>query len=107
MGALNSKQKECKDLSEQNYDYFALGRKGSLSFFQRLVSQCFVDDVNRVDFATPDWMTGKISCMGLSVQTDPWKVTLLVGVAMILSFLFFWILTTLGRKHTDLILDGL
>ena len=107
MGALSSKQKECKDLSEQNYDYFAVGRTGSLSFFQRFVPQCFVDDVNRVDFVIPDWMTGKISCMGLSVQTDPWKVTLLVAVVLVFSFLFFWILTKLGRKRKDLILDEL
>ena len=107
MGALSSKQKECKSLAEENYDYYAVGRGGSLSFFQRLVPQCFVDDVNRVDFVTPDWMIGKISCMGLSVQTDPWKVTLLVGVALVFGFLFFWILTKLGRKHKDPILDGL
>jgi len=107
MGSLSSKQKECKSLSEENYDYYAVGRAGSPSFFQRLVVQCFVDDVNRVDFATPDWMTGKISCMGLSVQTDPWKVALLVGVALIVSLLFFWVLTKLTRKHKDQILAGL
>jgi hypothetical protein len=107
MGALSSKPKECKSLSEENYDYYAVGRAGSLGFFQRLVPQCFVEDVNRVDFAIPDWMTGKISCTGLSVKTDPWKVTLMMVVALVVGFLFFLILTKLGGKHKDPILDGL
>jgi len=108
MGGASSQQQKCKDLSEQNYDYYAVGKTpASPNFFQKLAVQCFVDNVNTVDFVVPDWLTGKVSCMGLSVQIDPWKVSFLVGVTLVASFLFFWLLTKISRRRKDPILDGL
>jgi hypothetical protein len=101
MGIASSKKNECNALPRQSYDFYAMGKGAPLNFFQRLVVECFTDDINRVDFCTPDWLSGKVACLGLSVQTDPWKVSLLVGISLIGSVLFLWILTKLSRKPRD------